>query len=126
MDTNAGVGGHANVFLAAAANYGYLIFQTLGRLLEITDGGQKTLAFGRQPDTVAVADEQRKAHFLLQRVHHMRQTRLGIAQAVCSFGKAAGLYGGEQRLPLFGIHKRLSPNITKSNIYYIISIYLWQ
>ena len=104
MGRNAGKGADADEHIGLVVDGADLLGKAVRRLQELMDQGHDPRPVGRQPNAEVAALKQAEAHFALQRVHHMRQAGLRIAQHIRRAGKAALGHGGDHGFEFFRIH----------------------
>lgn len=75
-----------------------LAVQGIVDLQQPVDLGHEGLARLAEADAAVAAVQQTQADLVFQAVHHVGQSRLGIAQRLCGAGEAAGLLNDGQGL----------------------------
>ena len=98
MHRDAGIGGNADRLVARGTHLCDHIVEVGVRLQKLADRRSDALPFLRKTHPVSSAVKQRKTDLALQRVHHMRQSGLRIAQHLRRFGETAQIHRHEQRL----------------------------
>ena len=95
---DAGVGADADDLRARGGDLLDHAVQPGVGLQKFAHGGRDALALLREAHAAASALEQREADLLFQRVHHVCQARLRVAEDLCRLGKAAEIDCHEQGL----------------------------
>ena len=95
---DAGVGADADDLRARGGDLLDHAVQAGVGLQKFAHGGRDALALLREAHAAASALKQREADLLFQRVHHVCQARLRVAEDLCRLGKAAEIDCHEQGL----------------------------
>ena len=101
---HAGIGSHTQGAGSGLPQVLGADLQPVRRLHKGADVRQQAPPGGGEPHTAFAADQQTDTQFIFQRVHHVRQTRLSIAQLRRGGGKAALVYGGQKCPEFFAVH----------------------
>ena len=81
-----------------------LVFKICTGLQKLPDGRHQLRALLCELYAAVIALQQGKADLPLQRIHHVRETRLGIADALGGFGEAAHFRCRHQNLKFLAVH----------------------
>ena len=118
---DAGVGRNADDLFFLLGNGVDLVFQVGIGLQKLPDGGHELPPLRTELDAVVVALQQGKAHLPFQGIHHVGQSRLGVAHHLRRFGEAAKVNRRHKNFQFLAVHT--SPlhfiSITFSNTHII-------
>ena len=101
---DARIGGDADDLVLLFRDCPDLAFQIGACLQKLPDGRHQLRALLRELYAAVIALQQRKADFPLQRIHHVRQARLGIANALGGPGKTAHFRRRHQNFKFLAVH----------------------
>ena len=102
MHGDAGVSRNADDLLFLLGNGVDLVFQV--GLQKLPDGGHELPPLRTELDAVVVALQQGKAHLPFQGVHHVGQSRLGVAHHLRRFGEAAKVDRRHKNFQFLAVH----------------------